>query len=212
MKTPSCISKMILASFFVLITVITSLAGGTAWAARSSWSGNSGNVTTTSLSAAEAELLTFMREEEKLARDVYLAMYQKWGAVTFSNIASSEQQHMDTLKKMLDRYKLADPVQDALGVFTNADLQAKYDQLLASGSQSYVEGLYAGATIEEIDMIDIQHAIDVTTHLDVDNAYLSLLEGSKNHLRAYVKALESQGVVYAPQFISQEFYEAIIGL
>jgi hypothetical protein len=153
-----------------------------------------------------------MREEEKLARDVYLAMYQKWGAVTFSNIASSEQQHMDTLKKMLDRYKLADPVQDALGVFTNADLQAKYDQLLASGSQSYVEGLYAGATIEEIDMIDIQHAIDVTTHLDVDNAYLSLLEGSKNHLRAYVKALESQGVVYAPQFISQEFYEAIIGL
>jgi len=153
-----------------------------------------------------------MREEEKLARDVYLAMYQKWGAVTFSNIASSEQQHMDTLKKMLDRYKLADPVQDALGVFTNADLQAKYDQLLASGSQSYVEGLYAGATIEEIDMIDIQHAIDVTTHLDVDNAYLNLLEGSKNHLRAYVKALESQGVVYAPQFISQEFYEAIIGL
>lgn len=212
MKTPSCISKMILASLFALTTIITSLAGSTAWAARSSWSGNSGNITTTSLSAAEAELLTFMREEEKLARDVYLAMYQKWGIVTFSNIASSEQQHMDTLKKMLDKYKLADPVQDSLGVFTNVDLQAKYDQLLASGSQSYVDGLYAGATIEEIDMIDIQRAIDVTTHLDVDNAYLNLLEGSKNHLRAYVKALESQGVVYAPQFISQEFYDAIIGL
>ncbi|MBL0226663.1 MAG: DUF2202 domain-containing protein [Geobacteraceae bacterium] len=97
-------------------------------------------------------------------------------------------------------------------MFTNADLQSKYDQLLASGSESLINGLYAGATIEEIDMVDIQHAIDVTTHLDIDTAYLSLLEGSKNHLRAYVKALASQGVTYAPQFLSQELYDAIIGL
>jgi hypothetical protein len=91
-------------------------------------------------------------------------------------------------------------------------LQTKYDQLQVTGLQSLVDGLYVGATIEEVDMVDIQHAIDVTTHLDVVNSYQNLLEGSKNHLRAYVKALASQGVTYAPQFISLELYNAIIGL
>ena len=168
MKTTSFISKAILTGLIVLTTLIAGFTDGTAWAGRFDGS-TTVTVVTVPLSSTEAEMLTFMREEEKLARDVYLAMYQKWGAVTFSNIASSEQNHMDTLKKMLDKYKLPDPVQPALGVFTNADLQAKYDQLLATGSQSLVDGLYVGATIEEIDMVDIQHAIDVTTHLDVDN-------------------------------------------
>ena len=182
-------------------------------AANSAWAARNGPATATStLSAIEAEMLTFMREEEKLARDAYIAMYQRWGAATFSNISKSEQTHMDTLKKKLDKYQLPDPVQPALGVFTNADLQVKYDQLVANGLSSLTDGLYVGATIEEIDMIDIQHAIDITTHLDVINAYQNLLEGSKNHLRAYVSALAAQGVTYEPQFISKELYNAIIGL
>jgi hypothetical protein len=198
----ACITALI-----ALSTICADLTDSTAWAAR-----NGTSSVTSSLSTDEADMLTFMREEEKLARDVYIAMYQKWGAVTFSNISKSEQTHMDTLKKKLDKYQLPDPAQPALGAFTNPDLQAKYDQLAASGSQSLIDGLTVGATIEEIDMVDIQHAIDVTTHLDVVNAYQNLLEGSKNHLRAYVKSLAAQGVTYAPQFISQEFYNAIIGL
>ena len=212
MKTTSGISKAILSGLIALTTLVAGFTDGTSWAGRFDGATTVTSTVTTPLSSSEAEMLTFMREEEKLARDVYIAMYQKWGAVTFSNIASSEQQHMDTLKKMLDKYKLPDPAQEALGVFTNSNLQIKYDELLASGSQSLVNALYVGATIEEIDIVDIQHAIDVTTHLDLDNAYLSLLEGSKNHLRAYVKALGSQGATYAPQFITQELYDAIIGL
>lgn len=207
MKTTLSICMACITGLIALSTIFTDLAGSTAWAAR-----NGTSSVTTALSADEAEMLTFMREEEKLARDVYIAMYQKWGAVSFSNISKSEQTHMDTLKKKLDKYQLPDPAQPALGVFTNTDLQGKYDQLLAAGSQSLIDGLYVGATIEEIDMVDIQHAINVTTHLDVINAYQNLLEGSKNHLRAYVRALAAQGVTYAPQFISLEFYNAIIGL
>jgi hypothetical protein len=71
--------------------------------------------------------------------------------------------------------------------------------------------LYAGATIEEIEMIDIQHAIDITTHRDLLRAYQNLLEGSKNHLRAFVRALAAQGITCVPQYISQELYDAIIG-
>lgn len=207
MKTTSIIRKAILTALFVFTAIISGHSNSYAGAAR-------GTVTAavTALSAPEAEMLTYMREEEKLARDIYLMMYQKWSAITFSNIAASEQKHTDTIKKMLVKYSLPDPAQDAIGVFTNTDLQGKYDQLLASGNQSYVDGLYVGATIEEIDMIDIQHAIDVTTHIDVITVYQNLLEGSKNHLRAYVRSLAAQGVTYTPQFISPEFYDAIINI
>mgnify|MGYP003589105545 CR=1 FL=1 len=46
-----------------------------------------------SLSDAEKKGLLLMREEEKLARDLYLALYDKWGTRAFSNIAQSEQHH-----------------------------------------------------------------------------------------------------------------------
>ena len=32
------------------------------------------------------------------------------------------------------------------------------------------------------------------------------------HLRAFVGELSKQGVTYTPQFISQEFYDAIMGI
>lgn len=161
------------------------------------------------LSGEEAEILTYMREEEKLARDVYLLMYELWDAVIFSQIAESEQKHMDSMLKKLDKYGLPDPAQ-TVGDFTNDALQSKYDELTGIGDDSYVAGLDVGATIEEIDMIDIQYAIDVTTHVDVVNAYEKLLEGSKNHLRAYVGSLATQGVAYVPKYISQELFDAIM--
>jgi len=164
------------------------------------------------LSATEAADLTFQREEEKLARDVYLTLYQKWGAGIFNNIAGSEQKHTDTMLKMLVKYNLPDPALPAIGDFTNAVLQAKYDELVAKGLTSYVDGLYVGAYIEELDMIDLQHAIDHTTRLDLRTAYLNLLEGSRSHLRAFVAGLAAQGVTYVPVLLSQELYDAIMGL
>ena len=114
--------------------------------------------------------------------------------------------------KMVDKYGLPDPVLPGEGLFTDPYLQSKYYELIDIGDDSYVDGLYVGATIEEIDMIDIQHAIDITTHIDVLNAYQNLLEGSKDHLRAYVGSLEKQGYIYSPQFISQELFDAIMEL
>ncbi|MGI9258025.1 MAG: DUF2202 domain-containing protein, partial [Gammaproteobacteria bacterium] len=43
------------------------------------------------LSVAEEAGILFMREEEKLARDVYLALGEQWGMNVFDNISSSEQ-------------------------------------------------------------------------------------------------------------------------
>jgi len=206
MDTHKIISRKIFLRLLVVATVMASLVAIPAWAGN----GIGGGIT--ALSDEEITHLNYMREEEKLARDVYLFMYGKWNAVIFTQVADSEQQHMDTMKKMLDKYNLPDPASTEIGDFNNLDLQAKYDELIAAGSDSYVDGLYVGATIEEIDMIDIQEAIDFCDHVDLLTAYQHLLEGSKNHLRAYVGTLEKQGFTYEPQFISQELFDAIMGL
>lgn len=170
----------------------------------------SAQAATVPLSAAEIADLLFSREEEKMARDVYITLYNTWRHSTFSNISRSEQQHMDTMLKKLNLYNIPDPAQAAVGAFTNQDLQKMYIDLVATGSKSLIDAFKVGCTIEEVDIIDLQKAIDHATHKDLDNSYLNLMEGSKSHLRAFVSALNSQGVTYAPQYLSVDLYNAII--
>lgn len=159
-----------------------------------------------SLSATEEENLLWMREEEKLARDVYLTLYKKWGVAIFNNIASSEQSHMNALLKKIELYGLVDPVVPGVGNFNNKDLQALYYDLIAKGQESYISALEVGATIEDLDIMDLIVAIDETNNLALQTTYASLLEGSKNHLRAFVGLLGE----YEPVYIDENLYIAII--
>ena len=178
--------------------------------------GNSGTGTSvldipaSDLSSEEAAALIFMREEEKLARDVYNALYAVWGQPTFSNIAASEQAHMDEIKVLLDRYGLADPAQ-APGVFSDQELQALYDSLVAQGSASLVEALKVGAAIEEIDILDLQTRLAQTDNADIQQVFTNLMRGSENHLRAFVGVLQNQtGGSYQPQYLGVDAYQAIM--
>jgi len=164
------------------------------------------------LSVAESEGLLFMREEEKLARDVYVAMFELGYSQVFDNISKSEQTHTDAILALLDRYDILDPVgNNPEGVFVNTDLQALYDALILQGFPSLIDALFVGAAIEEIDIIDIQNLVDALEgNEDIALVYESLMKGSRNHLRAFVDNLASQGVDYAPQYLSQEVYDAII--
>ncbi len=76
------------------------------------FAGNKGkkNNTTLVISGQIKSDLIQLREEEKLARDVYLYLYTHWNQWIFSNIAKSEQQHMDAVKGLLDKYDIEDPV------------------------------------------------------------------------------------------------------
>ncbi len=136
------------------------------------------------LSAEEAAGLLFMREEEKLARDVYNQMYALWGTPAFQNIASSEQQHMDQVKLLMDRYALSDPALPA-GQYADAGLQALYNQLIAQGSVSQAEALKVGALIEQTDIKDLQTRLAQTDNADIQLVYNNLLNGSNNHLAAF---------------------------
>jgi len=143
----------------------------------------------------EAHLL-FMREEEKLARDAYDAFYLSYGRLIFDNISDAEQNHMDALKNLLDRNSLDDPIL-GVGLFADPELQARYDELMLFASDP-TKALIAGARIEEMDFVDIQHAIENTEPEEVVSTYESLLCGSGNHLRAFIRQLEAISVEYEP--------------
>lgn len=166
---------------------------------------------TTELTDEEAELLIFMREEEKLARDVYLTLYDEWGQKVFQNIANSEQQHTDAIKMLIEKYELTDPVtNDEIGVFENEELQELYNALTELGSESIYEALKVGGAIEEIDILDLEEAMEITDNEDINLVYQNLLKGSENHLRAFVRVIERQGYEYAPQYLTQAQYDEIV--
>jgi hypothetical protein len=163
------------------------------------------------LSEEETAALLYMREEEKLAHDVYMTLYAKWGIQSFQNISGSEQVHTDSVKALLDRYSLTDPALGEVGIFSNQDIQALYDEFVMRGSQSFAEAFKVGAAIEEIDIIDLQERLSQTDNADIQQVFDNLLKGSYNHLQAYVKALENEtGETYQTQYLSIEAYQAII--
>ena len=152
-----------------------------------------------------------MREEEKLARDVYNYLAVQWGMPVFSNIASSEQTHMDSIVTLIDQYGLTDPASDQSGVFTNQSLQDLYSSLIAQGSISIEEAFKVGAAIEEIDILDLQNRLLLTAHPDIQLVFENLLNGSYNHLNAFATNLFNRtGSTYVPQYLSSEAYQTII--
>ncbi len=152
-----------------------------------------------------------MREEGKLARDVYLALYEIWSSQVFSNISDSEQTHMEAVKSLIDKYGLKDPiVENERGVFSNSKLKEFYDSLVAKGKKSITEAFKVGATIEDLDIYDLDEAIVKSDNRDIVFVFESLRKGSENHMRAFVSQLEKYALSYVPQYISQEEYETII--
>jgi len=163
-----------------------------------------------SLSQTEIDDLKVLREEEKLARDVYLYSFDKYGNSIFKNISQSEQQHMDKILVLLNTYNLEDPVLPNRGEFTNQILQKLYNDLTKQADISLLEALKVGATIEDLDIKDIDDFEKRTTRTDILNTYDKLKCGSRNHMRSYYSQLINNGVNYESQFISTSELTEII--
>ncbi len=164
------------------------------------------------LSEKEIEGLVFMREEEKLARDVYIKLYEKWTLMPFKNISKSEQAHMDAVLSLLNKYNLDDPAEgNENGVFKNNELQELYDQLIERGLKSATEALQVGALIEEVDIIDLQRIIDEDVdNEDIEFVLTNLKRASGYHLRAFVRNLKRYNVEYTPVLLEDEVFTGII--
>jgi hypothetical protein len=156
------------------------------------------------LSEAEINSLTYMREEEKLARDVYIYLYDTWGARIFDNISASEQKHMDAIKTLLDRYGIPDPVtSNEVGRFTNGSLGNLYEILAGAGSVSLVDALKVGVFIEITDIADLTEGIATTTHRDIKKVYTNLRQGSLNHYDAFCSNLVKLGEACEPYVLPE---------
>ena len=155
--------------------------------------------------------LVLMREEEKMAHDVYSFLYDKWNIMIFNNIASSEQTHTDAVLKLLDKYDIDDPASGKnIGVFNDTSLQRMYNQLLINGNYSLLSALTVGATIEDLDIYDLEKLILKADNQDIAFVYNNLLKASRNHMRAFYSQIVNNGGTYRAKFISQQQLEDIV--
>ena len=162
------------------------------------------------LSDTDIAGLLLMREEEKLAHDVYMHFFGVYGQQIFLNIANSESNHTSAVLTLLEGYEIVDPALEGEGQFANDQLGALYNSLIEQGSASLTEALKVGATIEDLDIADLQNLLDETANTDIIRVYENLLKGSENHMRGFVRNLQALSETYSPQYISVEEFEAIL--
>ena len=167
------------------------------------------NQKNTAFSLEDQEALLFMLEEEKLARDTYIYLDELWGINQFANIQISEQSHLNAVADLLDSFDIDYAIQPE-GEFANQEIQNLYDEFITDGTLSMTQALEVGATIEDLDIVDLQNYINATSNTAIISVFESLQCGSRNHLRSFVSALENTGNTYTPQFLTVEEYELII--
>lgn len=163
-----------------------------------------------SLSASERDGLLWMREEERLAGDVNAALARRWGNGPFVNVAAAEATHTEAVRLLLSRYGIAEPTpRTTAGTYDNQVFVRLYQELVTTGSSSYVDGLKVGARIEELDIHDLKARPSELP--DIAMVYANLERASRNHLRAFVRQIERQGAQYGPTLLTRAEFDAIIG-
>lgn len=174
--------------------------------------GNTGGITaadpglSTPLTVDEANGLKYMREEEELARDLYMTIFSNKGLTVFQSISlNSEVAHAQSMLNLLNTYGEADPSTGNPATYTDAGLQSLYNTLLANATgatSNDLSALMTGALVEETDIedINIRKAQVQPVHALIIQTYDNLLCGSRNHLRSFVSQIELlTGATYVPQ-------------
>jgi len=170
----------------------------------------SGLVETGPLTEAELEALRSLKEEEKLARDVYRKLYEKWGSQVFLNISGAETNHLNAVNYLLAYYGQEDTLIGEESTFVNPAFTELYNDLLEMGYESVESAFKTGALIEEMDIKDIRELLEDITNENIIMVFENLERGSRNHLRAFNRQLTRLGVSYEPQYISLSDFDAIV--
>jgi len=130
--------------------------------------------------------ILFSIDEERMARDVYDALYVQTGLKIFDSISDSEQKHYDAMLNSAINLGIDTSVLlTTPGTYLNPEIQALYDDLMALGSQSTADALTVGKMIEEVDIADLKEMIDTSPITSLDSVYTNLLNASYNHLDAF---------------------------
>ena len=141
------------------------------------------------LTPTESSSVLYMKQEEKLARDVYQALATRWEHSAFRNIAKAEQQHMNAVDGLILRFGLTDTTPAEPGRFSIPELQKLHDGLLAQGSLSLEAALRVGLAIEEADIADLKEALGLTHEPMLLRVFGNLMRASGQHLATFQAAL-----------------------
>ena len=226
MKQKIILSSIIAASFFLTACGSSGNDGNK----NGNGGGNHGNkgnggvdvnsYPTYSLTQQNKNDLAFMGNEERLAYNVYMNLYNYHNnngneIKQLYNISSgSEVKHIETVRDLVNKYNIkpedltvldsapvassttdqSDLPDDKYGV---AHIQTLYNDLMAKGESSVQDALEVGCMIEVTDINDlnpkIQNAIDSGAK-DLEDAFSFLRDGSYNHYWAFDKGLKNLGI------------------
>ena len=131
--------------------------------------------------------MTYMREEEKLARDVYVKLAGTSGNPVFTRIAASEQRHMDALGRVItplrpDRPGKGQGRRRVREPGAPAALQPARSPRAAASPAAAID---VGRSIEKLDIADLNNREATSKHADVRWVFQQLERGSNMHLRAF---------------------------
>ena len=160
----------------VLFWLATITSGGTCMAAEKGHAEKNA-----ALGADTLDALRYIREEVRLARDLYGALSDIWGLDVFGNTAKSKQSFMNAVSFLLKPYGFDDPTDDT-GKFVDSDLQELYSYLIDQGKVSRNNAIDVTILIEQTVIADLNDVLLQTNEKDVHKVLTLLMEGSENHL------------------------------
>jgi hypothetical protein len=164
------------------------------------------------LTDAQKYTLAYMWNEEKLAKEIYLALYGVWEGqtVTLYNIATqSETRHIAAVEGLVEAYDINITNLDdynesyseaelralAPGEYAIPELQELYDTLYIEGSSSEQQALEVGCKVEVRDIADLNESIAIASGIDDLVSTFELLRlQSYQHYKEISDTLKSMGV------------------
>ena len=164
------------------------------------------------LTDAQKYTIAFMWNEEKLAKDIYLALNSIYPTHQLETIATqSETKHQALVEELVQRYDLnitnlvdykENYSEEELrafepGEFAIQAIQDLYDALYSKGSQSQQDALEVGCMVEVTDINDLNEEIAIAEEVNASDlvaVFSHLRDGSYNHYWAFDTGLKNLGI------------------
>ncbi len=144
-----------------------------------------GNAEKGTLTDVQKQTLADQAEKEKLSHDVYVAYFESTGDYRFERVAQSEEQHLEALRNLMDRYDVTDPTRGLdEGEFKTDAVDAAYDDYLDEGD-GLAGALKAARAVEKDDIAGLEQAAEGLHAPDAEQVYEHLTRASEMHLQVF---------------------------
>jgi len=164
---------------------------------------------TADLTADEIEFIYAIREDEKVARDLYFSFFGTFGLKPFENIGKAEDNHIKATEKLFDYYEIDYPALSENGKFENAIRQKLFDSLLLKGTPE-LEAFKVMAMLEESNIVEYGEVLKTIANPNIKIVIENLARASANHFKAAIRQITALGGTYRPALMTQEQYRAVI--